>query len=361
MPNFGIATLSLGNAKHHPLAPRLHAAAAAGYKYIDLFDECWAAYLVEYGLPSDGEKCWDATEENIAIVRKLGGLVMRLGMRIPYSQPLRNIEGLLDPVEKKNAIGRVTRRFPFLRAFGTDLVFMCANVRTDQMVTDELNVVAKDLAELGDLAREFSENYGGRLIKIGYEGLSWARRNTWESTWEVVRRADRGNVGLVVDAFNILAVEFADPYAVDWSGRVYGDLDMGLREVRRSMGRLVQAVPGEKIFFFQVADAVRIEPGILVMERKGMGDVPALLPWSRGYRLFPCEEGLGAYLPVDLVAAAVLATGYKGPLSLEVFNHSLNGPGEEVPRIHAERGVVGLKRLVQRIAEVEPFGRRGKL
>lgn len=43
--DFGIAILSLGNWREHRLEPRLEAAAKAGYKWIDLFDECWAAYL----------------------------------------------------------------------------------------------------------------------------------------------------------------------------------------------------------------------------------------------------------------------------------------------------------------------------
>lgn len=70
--------------------------------------------------------------------------------------------------------------------------------------------------------------------------------------------------------------------------------------------------------------------------------VPPLRPWSRSHRLFPHEYALGAYLPVDRFSDAVLATGYTGPWSLEVFNDSLKEPGEEVPQEHAERGMKGL-------------------
>ena len=60
-------------------------------------------------------------------------------------------------------------------------------------------------------------------------------------------------------------------------------------------------------------------------------------------------------MPVELVAAAVLATGYKGPLSLEVFNKSLTAPDPSVPSHHAERGYVGLQNLVQAVGQAPRF------
>lgn len=136
-----------------------------------------------------------------------------MGMRIACTQPLRQIERVKDPVERRANLDLVAKRFPFMRAFDTDIVFMCANIRTDNAVTSDLKTVARDLAELGDMAAAFSKADGGRMLKIGYEGLSWATRNTWSASWEAVRFANRPNVGLIIDAFNILAVEFADPYS----------------------------------------------------------------------------------------------------------------------------------------------------
>ncbi len=37
------------------------------------------------------------------------------------------------------------------------------------------------------MAEEFSKRDGGKMIKNGYEGLSWAQRNTWAGSWEVMR------------------------------------------------------------------------------------------------------------------------------------------------------------------------------
>jgi 4-hydroxyphenylpyruvate dioxygenase len=347
----GTATLSLGNWRQHRLTPRLQAAAKAGFTCIDLFDECWAAYLEEHGL--DGEQLWEATAENIRVAKKLGNLVKSMGMRITCTQPLRKMEGIKDPAERRETLDLVAKRFPFMRAFDTDLVFMCASIRTDSGVTSDLKTVAKDLAELGDMAAAFSEADGGPMLKVGYEGLSWATRNTWSSSWEAVRCANRPNVGLIIDAFNILAVEWANPYNLAGHGRVYSTVRDSIELVCISLASLVHTVPGDKIFFFQVGDAELMDPKTFLPPANP--DTPELLPWSRGHRLYPFETSRGGYMPVELVAAAVLATGYKGPLSLEVFNNSLNASGSNVPTDHARRGIIGLQTLVDALRRVPPF------
>ncbi|CAG8214190.1 unnamed protein product [Penicillium salamii] len=348
---FGIATLSLGNWREHRLAPRLEAAAKDGYQWIDLFDECWAAYLVEHGLP--GDQLWEPTPENLNVARKLGNLVKSLGMRIACTQPLRTIEGIKDPVERRATLDLVAKRFPFMRAFDTDLVFMCANIRTDGGVTPDLKTVARDLAELGDMAAAYSKADGGPMLRIGYEGLSWATRNTWSASWEVVRFANRSNVGLIVDAFNILAVEFADPYNPEGHGRIYSTLEESIQILTDSMTSLATTVPGDRIFFFQCGDAELVNPASFFPPSDP--STPALLPWSRNHRLYPLEQSHGSYMPVELVGAAVLAAGYKGPVSLEVFNESLNQPGDDVPTIHSARGMNGLRTLIETIKCLPPF------
>jgi 4-hydroxyphenylpyruvate dioxygenase len=351
---FGIATLSLGNWREHKLTPRLEAAAKAGFKWIDLFDECWAAYLGEHGIC--GDQLWEPTEDNLRVARKLGELVKSLGMKIACTQPARQVEGIKDPDERRTSLDLVAKRFPFMRAFDTDLVFMCANIRTDNDITTDLKTTAKDLAEIGDMAAEFSKADAGPMIRIGYEGLSWAtRNNTWSSSWEVVRCANRPNVGLILDAFNILAVEFADPYNPEGHGRIYATIQESIEVLTSSLASLVATVPGDRIYFVQCGDAELIDPKRFKKQLEEDPTVPALLPWSRGHRLYPCETSKGGYMPVELVIAAVVATGYKGPISLEVFNNSLNQPGEDIPRTHAQRGIVGLEKLMKTMRTIPPF------
>lgn len=347
--DFSIATLSLGNWRHHSLEARIEAAAAAGFKVLDLFDEDWAAYLSSHGV--DPLALWDATPENLRLAGKLSTLVKSHGMSIACTQPLRKIEGLKDANARNASFELVAKRFPFMRAFDTDLVFMCASIETEPLATSDYQIVARDLAELGRMAEEYSLKDGGRLLRIGYEGLSWATRNTWASSWEVVRAANRHNVGLIIDSFNILAVEFADPYSSNGNGMFHESREEALDVLRMSMASLVATVPGDRIFFVQLGDGELVPYQYLKPKE---GD-PRLLPWSREHRLYPFEQDRGGYMPVEIVAAAVLATGYQGALSLEVFSHTLNEPGKMVPEVHARRGFTGLERLVAEVKQVPQF------
>lgn len=350
----GTATLSLGHHSKHSLAPRLHAAAAAGFQVIDLFDEDWAAYLFENGL--DGSDPWEPTDAKFVVARKLRDLVTSLGMRIVCTQPLREIEGHLVPEERKAALQRVAARFPFMRAFDTDLVFMCSNIRPDDGIrcTSSFQTVVRDLAELGDMALEFSRGDGGRLLRIGYEPLSWGRRNTWASAWEVVRAADRANVGLILDSFNMLAVEFADPYSSEGEGgMLYKSRTQALRILRQSLTAMVATIPADRIFFVQLGDAMRVNAR--TFKPPADPSVPRLLPWSRYHRLWPAEQDRGGYMPVDMVLAAILELGYRGPLSLEVFSTSLYEQGVNVPQQLASRGINGLKTLINQAQTVPGF------
>ncbi|KAJ5876553.1 hypothetical protein N7455_000018 [Penicillium solitum] len=307
--SFGVATLSLGN---WISATGEHIVWNRGYHWIDLFDECWAAYLEEHGL--HGKELWEPTEQNLNIARKLAAIVKSLGMRIACTQPLRKIEGIKDPVERQATLDLVAKRFPFMRAFDTDLVFMCANIRTDNGVTSDLKTVARDLAELGDMAAAYSKADGGRMLKIG----SWihtillatgAATQHWRNRWRYSR--DR---------------------SPPWPRR---------------------CPVIDRIFFFQCGDAELMNPTTFIPPTDP--ETPALLPWSRGHRLYPLEQSRGAYMLVELVAAAVLATGYQGPISLEVFNTSLNEPDQMVPEDHAYRGKNGLRILLETAKSMPAF------
>jgi len=350
--DLGIATLSLGYGRKHSIRPKLEAAAKAGYKWIDLFDECWEAHLNEHGL--NGQRPWEPTAENLKLARELGDLVKSVGMRIICTQPLRKIEGAKDPKERRANLDIVAKRFPFMRAFDTDMVFMCASIRTDSGATTDLKVIARDLAEMGDMAAAYSKADGGRMLKIGYEGLSWATRSsTWSASWEAVRLANRPNVGVVVDAFNVLAVEWADPYHPGGHGRIYSTVEESIEMLCLSMASMVVSLPAEKIFMFQVGDAECVDPRSFHPPTDP--EIPPLLPWSRAHRLFPFETGKGAYMPVELVAAAVLATGYQGPMSLEIFSGAFDVPGDHVPVESAKRGMVALTKLVEAIKRIPAY------
>lgn len=238
-----IATVSLSGT----LPEKLEAIAAAGFDGVEIFEND----LLHYdGSPRD--------------VRRL---CADLGLEILLFQPFRDFEGCRRERLGRN-LERAERKFDLMQELGTDLVLVCSNVAADAL--GEPALLADDLWQLAERAAV-------RGLRIGYEALAWGRQvNTWEQAWDLVRRADQANLGLILDSFHTLSLD-GDP-------------------------RGIADLPGEKIFFVQMADAP-----LLAMD---------VLEWSRHFRCFPGQGGfdLAGFL------APVVASGYRGPLSLEVFN-----------------------------------------
>ncbi len=123
--------------------------------------------------------------------------------------------------------------------------------------------------------------------------------STWEHSWDVVRTADHPALGLCLDSFHVLS-RGGDPAGF-------------------------AAVPGDKLFFLQLADAPQLAMDVL--------------QWSRHHRLFP---GQGAFdLPAFL--GAVLGAGYTGPLSLEVFNDVFRQADPARTAVDAMRSLLALE------------------
>ena len=199
-----------------------------------------------------------------AEVRRIAG---DLGLAIVLYQPFRDFEAMPEPQRARN-LDRAERKFDVMQALGTDLVLVCSN--TLPAAIDDDARAAADLAEMAARA-------AARGLRVGYEALAWGRHvNRWRHAWNIVQRGDHPALGLIVDSFHTLAVN-DDP-----SG--------------------IADVPADKLFFVQLADAPR-----LAMDS---------LSWSRHFRNFPGQ----GQLPVDDFVRAVLAAGYQGPLSLEIFN-----------------------------------------
>ncbi len=114
-------------------------------------------------------------------------------------------------------------------------------------------------------------------MRVGYEALAWGLHvNDYRDAWEIVRRADHKSIGIILDSFHALAPSFPT--------------------------NAIQSIPADKIFLVQLADAPKLGLDVL--------------SWSRHFRCFPGQGDL----PVAGFMQAVLATGYSGPLSLEIFN-----------------------------------------
>ncbi|MHA6263962.1 bifunctional sugar phosphate isomerase/epimerase/4-hydroxyphenylpyruvate dioxygenase family protein [Arenibacterium sp. CAU 1754] len=269
-----IATVSIsGN-----LVEKLEAIAAAGFDGIEIFEQDFIAH--------DGKP------------REVGDLIRSMGLEITLFQPFRDFEGLPEPLRVK-AFDRAERKFDLMQELGTDLVLVCSSCHPQAL--GGIDRAANDFAELGDRAAK-------RGLRVGYEALAWGRHvNDHRDAWEIVRRADHENVGLILDSFHTLARKI-DP-------------------------ETIRRIPGDKIFFVQLADAPLIEMDLLY--------------WSRHFRNMPGEGDLA----VTDFMRAVMATGYAGPISLEIFNDQFRG-GQ--PKTIAKDGYRSLVALMDDVRRIEP-------
>ena len=266
-----IATVALSGT----LADKLEAAAMVGFDAVEVME---ADLLSFDGTPSD-----------------LRAMAEDLGIGLDLYQPFRDFEAMPEPQRARN-MDRAERKFDVMQELGTELVLVCSN--TQPAALDDDQRAAADL-------REMAERAAKRGLRVGFEALSWGTHiRLWKHAWRIVEMADHASLGLIVDSFHTLAL---------------GDDPAGIADV-----------PGERIFFVQLADAPMRSMDVL--------------SWSRHFRSFPGQGDLA----VDVFLRAVLASGYAGPLSLEVFNDQFrSAPSRMIARD-------GLRSLI--LAEADATG-----
>jgi 4-hydroxyphenylpyruvate dioxygenase len=199
--------------------------------------------------------------------RDVGQLCRDLGLEICAFQPFRDFEGMPEPQRTRN-FARAERKFDVMQELQTDLLLICSNVSPASL--GGIDRAADDFRELGEMAAK-------RSLRVGFEALAWGRHvNDYRDAWEIVRRADHKSIGVILDSFHALAPAF--PVTA------------------------IRSIPADKIFLVQLADAPKLGLDVL--------------SWSRHFRCFPGQGDL----PVLDFMESVVATGYAGPLSLEIFN-----------------------------------------
>ena len=226
--------------------------------------------------------------------RDVAAMLRNEGLVCTCFQPFRDFEGMHGPA-RAAAFDRAERKFDLMQALGAELMLVCSSVAPD---TDgDPARLSEDFAELGTRA-------AARGLRVGYEALAWGR-HVWDhrQAWDVVRRADHPAIGLILDSFHSLA--------------------------RNVPVASIAEIPGERIFLLQIADA----PGVPMD--------PLYL--SRHFRCFP---GQGDF-PVAEYVAAVVAQGYAGPLSLEIFNDRFRSWSASQIANDGYRSLVGLEDCVR--------------
>ncbi len=269
-----VATVCLSGS----LVDKMHACADAGFDGIEVFEPDLVAS--------------DHSPEEVR------ALADRLGLTLDLFQPFRDFEGVTDDLLEDN-LRRAEAKFALMNRLGVDTVLVCSNVATATIDSDEVS--ATQLRRLGDLAERYD-------VRIAFEALAWGRFvDDYRRAWRIVELADHPRVGVCLDSFHILS-RGHDPAEIE-------------------------KIPGDKIFFLQLADAPALSMDVL--------------SWSRHHRLFPGEGSfdLAGFL------AHVLRAGYTGPLSLEVFNDTFRQTDVRRTARHALRSLVWLEDAAGRLVE----------
>jgi len=212
-----------------------------------------------------------------------------LGLAIVAFQPFRDFEGM-PAAKRERVFARAERKFDVMHELGCDLLVVCSNTAPDS--AGDVVRAARDLRELGERA-------SARGMRVGFKALAWAHHiKDHQQAWEAVRAADHHAVGLVLDSFHTFASQ-VDPVGV-------------------------RAIPGKCIFLAHLADAMAIQPDLLAQ--------------NRHFTNFP---GQGE-LPLLEFMEALQATGFSGPLSLEIFNDQMRAGSARGTAIDGRRSLLSL-------------------
>ncbi|WP_032390948.1 sugar phosphate isomerase/epimerase and 4-hydroxyphenylpyruvate domain-containing protein [Rhodococcoides fascians] len=272
-----VATVSLSGS----LDEKMRAIAEAGFDGFEVFEP---DLISSPDLPAD-------------IAKKAADL----GLTVDLYQPFRDADSD-DPDQFARNLVRAERKFDVMEQLGCDLLLVCSSPLAGAVREDDKLI--EQMATLAERAHR-------RGLRLAYEALAWGSHvDTYRHAWDIVRQVDHPALGTCLDSFHILS---------------RGDDPSGIREI-----------PGEKIYFLQLADAPH-----LVMD---------VLQWSRHHRCFP---GQGNF-DLATFGADVVASGYTGPWSLEIFNDVFRHSDTGRTASDAHRSLLHLQEQVRSVDTVVP-------
>ncbi|KAJ5773778.1 hypothetical protein N7457_008674 [Penicillium paradoxum] len=336
-----IATVSLG-AQFHSIATKLDAASRHDQQGVELFHDDVAQLAKTLRSQASGTMPRTDRDYEIDAAHIIRDLCAERDLHILALQPFRHYEGLLDRTRHAERIEELKHWVQLCKILSDSICILIPSSFLDASeITGDREQLAADLAEAADIAFP---------IRIAYEALAWGTYiNTWEDCWDVIKRANRPNLGICLDTFNIAARLWADP--LDPTGRRPPSAD---DDLRNSMDRLVREIDPARVWMVQLADGERVDPGTPFLHTPGL---PTLLAWSRNARLFPCEEDRGGYLPIrEVTYACIKGLGYIGWVSMEVFSRTAMEDNPAVPIEHAARSSQSWKRVLELLEERQEKG-----
>ncbi|KAF5025994.1 hypothetical protein F66182_1896 [Fusarium sp. NRRL 66182] len=305
----------------HSLPHKLDMAARYGFQGVEVFYED----LVDLASSLPG----GATAQNqITAARTIHDLCSSRSLAIICLQPFMHFGGLVDRTEHAKQLDELRLWFELVHALQTDLILFPSSFVSSDKITDDLDVIAADLIEAAEMGLQQQP-----VVRFAFEALCWGTRiDTWEASWDMVRRVNRPNFGLCIDSYNILGRIYADPAVPS------GKTNNCEQVTRASIKRLLMEVDTSKLFLVQVADGERLSQPLDHTHPFYNSEQPSRMSWSRNARLFYGESQYGGYLPCKhLLRTVIQGLGFEGWLSFEVFNKRLAENDTAVPQEMAKR------------------------
>jgi 4-hydroxyphenylpyruvate dioxygenase len=256
------------------LQQKMEAIAAAGFDGIELFEPDFVHF-----------------SGSAATLRRLAD---DHGLSIDLYQPFRDLEGM-PTAHFRRSLARAEYKFALMNDLGCRTLLVCSN--TSPLSTGEPERAAAQLYELAERAARHD-------IRIGYEALAWGRHvRRYRDAWKRVALANHPHLGLILDSFHTLSLQ-DDPTDI-------------------------AELPGDKIFFLQMADAPQLQMDVL--------------QWARHFRNFPGQ----GQLDCEHFFEQILKSGYEGPLSLEIFNDQFRETPNRRTATDAMRSLLWLESRVR--------------
>ena len=187
---------------------------------------------------------------------------------------------------------------------------MASSDASAEKITSSEDELAADLAHVADILAQHG-------LRVAYEDLCWATRaSRWKQGWTLVSKANRPNLGICLDVFHIAALEWADPASASGVREESGREE----NFERSLQELSMIVDPAKVFFVQFGDAYKPLKPFADSMQDGLNPRGQ---WAQAMRPLPIVGK--TFLPVIKTLKALLATGYEGPISLEIFDGGVTG------------------------------------
>ncbi|PYH94400.1 4-hydroxyphenylpyruvate dioxygenase [Aspergillus ellipticus CBS 707.79] len=293
-----IGSLSLGQHPSHSLDHKIRVASRHGFSAIEVVYADLERYSKILGVSI------------LEAAKHIKQLCADLEVEVLALAAFENFEGSRSPLQERLSLAK--HWLDIARTLSA--TYLQIPSQFDLEASTDENLIVSELRELADLASAEEP-----VISVAYEPLSWGIYcSTWETALHLVNAVDRTNFGLCLDNFHEAMKLWGSPF--ERTGK-YPTAD---RDLKESLRRFIEQCPLEKVFYVQLSDGERFDPPFSSMHPWYQEGEAPQFTWSKHARPFPFEAEFGGYLPIlDIVRAWVVAKGYTGWVSMEVFDRRM--------------------------------------